>query len=88
MKSHCPPWHLSPVQALNPETRLESVPDSKRPLQTRGGLSDSISRRKSGVSEYPRQSALQKACSNGNEKAKRSSHSAVISLGPVALTLR
>ncbi|HEX9197017.1 MAG TPA: hypothetical protein VF906_04405, partial [Candidatus Bathyarchaeia archaeon] len=47
MKSHYPPWHPSPVQALNHETRPESMPDGKGPLQTRGGLSEHVSRRKS-----------------------------------------
>ncbi len=41
--------HSSPEQALNPETRLESVPDSEKPYR-KGGLSDSTSRRMRGES--------------------------------------
>jgi hypothetical protein len=74
---------LSPESRDSPRIRARQKMTSPDP----GGLSDSTSRRKSGVSEYPRQSALQKARSNRNEKAKRSSHSTVISLGPAPRTL-
>ena len=36
-------WGLSPDQALNPETRLESLPDSERPLHD-GGIKSRASR--------------------------------------------
>jgi len=64
MKSHYPPQHPSPVQALNHETRPESRPDRKFSPE-RGGLSDSTSRRTSALPGTIKNKTLPAMCWSG-----------------------